>query len=55
MARDLINAMPSWAMLLAVTGVIAFNLVLAITLDYPFSGDVAVSNAPYFDGVLNFQ
>lgn len=39
-------------MLLGVTAIIAFNLVLATTLDYPFSGDVSVSAEPFRMGVL---
>lgn len=39
-------------MLLGVTAIIAFNLVLATTLDYPFSGDVSVSAAPFRMGAL---
>ena len=39
-------------MLLVVTGMIAFNLGLATTLDYPFSGDVSVSDEPFRLGVL---
>ena len=39
-------------MLLGVTAIIAFNLVLATTLDYPFSGDVSVSSEPFTTGVL---
>lgn len=39
-------------MLLGVTAMIAFILVLATTLDYPFSGDVAVSDEPFRSGAL---
>ncbi len=39
-------------MLLGVTAIIAFNLVLATTLDYPFSGDVSVSAEPFRSGGL---
>lgn len=39
-------------MMSAVTGIIAFNLVLGITLDYPFSGDISVSDGPFRIGVL---
>lgn len=39
-------------MLLGVTAIIAFNLVLATTLDYPFSGDVSVSDEPFRIGAL---
>ena len=39
-------------MVLGVTAIIAFNLVLATTLDYPFSGDVSASAEPFRMGVL---
>ena len=39
-------------MLLGVTAIIAFNLVLATSLDYPFSGDVSVSSEPFRLGAL---
>lgn len=39
-------------MMSAVTGIIAFNLVLGITLDYPFSGDISVSATPFEIGAL---
>ena len=39
-------------MLLGVTAIIAFNLVLATTLDYPFSGDVSVGSEPFTVGAL---
>ncbi len=32
--------------------VIVFNLTLALNFDYPFSGKIAVSNAPFYQGVL---
>ncbi len=37
---------------MGVTAMLAFNLVLAVTLDYPFSGDISVSSAPFELGVL---
>ncbi len=40
------------ALLVGVTAVLAFNLVLATTLDYPFSGDVSVSSEPFHLGSL---
>ncbi len=39
-------------MLLGVTAIIAFNLVLATSLDYPFSGDVSVGSEPFRMGAL---
>jgi hypothetical protein len=32
--------------------VIGFNLLLALVLDYPFAGDIAVSDEPFGDGLL---
>ncbi|CEK11845.1 bestrophin-like domain [Legionella hackeliae] len=32
--------------------VIGFNLTLALSFDYPFSGDISVSSAPFYQGVL---
>ena len=40
------------ALVLAVTAIIAFNLVLVTTLDYPFAGDGAVTSEPFRAGVL---
>ncbi len=40
------------AMLLGVTAIIAFNLILTTTLDYPFSGDVSISDEPFRTGAL---
>ncbi len=39
-------------LLVGVTAVLSFNLVLATTLDYPFSGDVSVSSEPFHLGSL---
>lgn len=36
----------------AIAAFVAFVFALTIILDYPFSGQVAVSNAPYKDGAL---
>ena len=33
--------------------VIGFNLTLALTFDYPFSGSISVSNASFYQGVLS--
>jgi hypothetical protein len=35
-----------------VAAVIGFNLLLALVLDYPFAGDISVSDEPFGDGVL---
>jgi hypothetical protein len=40
------------AMVLAVSALVGFNLLIALLLDHPFSGDVAVSNAPFQQGSL---
>ncbi|MBV8257826.1 MAG: DUF4239 domain-containing protein [Actinobacteria bacterium] len=40
------------AMALAVAVLLGFNLLVALVLDYPFSGQVSVSNAPYTQGAL---
>ncbi len=39
-------------MLFAITSFVAFNLALAVLLDYPYSGDLAVSSQPFASGVL---
>lgn len=39
-------------LLLGVTAVLAFNLALMTTLDYPFSGDISVSSEPFTAGAL---
>jgi hypothetical protein len=39
-------------MVVAVAVLTAFNLLLAVVLDHPFSGDVAVSSAPFSQGAL---
>ena len=39
-------------LMVGVTAILAFNLVLATTLDYPFSRDVLVSPEPFRIGVL---
>ncbi|KTC86552.1 DUF4239 domain-containing protein [Legionella brunensis] len=33
--------------------VVSFNLTLALSFDYPFSGSISVSNAPFYEGVLS--
>jgi hypothetical protein len=40
------------SMALAVAVLLGFNLLVALVLDYPFSGKVSVSNAPYTAGAL---
>lgn len=37
---------------LSLAGLIGFNLALAISFDYPFSGDISVSNAPFHQDLL---
>ena len=37
----------------AITGFICFAYLLTIVLDHPFSGDIAVSNAPFKEGDLS--
>ena len=39
-------------LILSVTGLLAFELVLALLLSNPLSGDVAVSNRPLRTGAL---
>ena len=39
-------------LVVAITTLIAYVLFLSIILDYPFSGSVRVSTAPYHQGVL---
>ncbi|WP_162263205.1 DUF4239 domain-containing protein [Legionella nautarum] len=33
--------------------VIGFNLTLALSFDFPFSGSISVNNAPFYQGVLS--
>lgn len=40
------------AMAVAVAVLLGFNLLVALVLDFPFSGQVSVSNAPYTQGAL---
>lgn len=40
------------AMAVAVAALLGFNLLVALVLDFPFSGQVTVSNAPYTTGGL---
>lgn len=45
----------SWAqtvMIAAVAGLVGFNVLLVISLDHPFSGDVSVSNHTFQEGEL---
>ena len=37
---------------LVVTAIMSFNVGLALTLDYPFSGYISVANEPYTRGIL---
>lgn len=37
---------------LLLSGIVAFNLAIAINLDYPFSGSVSVTSEPYTRGIL---
>ena len=37
---------------IAVAVLLGFNLLLALVLDYPFSGTIAVSNHPFTEGAL---
>jgi hypothetical protein len=45
---DLYHLMP----VLLFSPMLGFNLALAINFDYPYSGDIAVSNKLYYSGVL---
>jgi hypothetical protein len=36
----------------AASALVGMALLLAISLDYPFSGDISVSNAPYAQSAL---
>ena len=40
------------AMAVSVAALVGFNLLLALVLDLPYSGQVAVSNAPFTQGAL---
>lgn len=39
-------------MVLAVAALVSFNLLIALALDHPFSGDVTVSSQPFREGAL---
>jgi hypothetical protein len=39
-------------MVVSVAALTSFNLLLAVVLDLPFSGDVAVSSEPFTSGTL---
>ena len=38
--------------ILLFSGLFGFNLALALSFDYPYSGDIAVSNKTFYSGVL---
>jgi hypothetical protein len=40
------------AMVVSLAALLGLSLVVAIVLDLPYSGDIRVSTAPYFDGAL---
>jgi hypothetical protein len=46
------NKLLHWAILMVVSFVIAFNISLALMIDYPFSGEISVSTKPFEEGVL---
>jgi len=46
------NARAQAVMILSVTALLAFELLLALLLTHPFSGDVAVSSRPFRTGAL---
>ncbi|MBL7479676.1 DUF4239 domain-containing protein [Legionella bononiensis] len=39
--------------MLLFSALLGFNLALALSFDYPYSGDIAVSNKIFYNGVLN--
>ncbi len=43
---------PDMLKILLVAGVMAANVALVFILDYPFSGDISVSSAPFEQGIL---
>lgn len=46
------NSWTQTVMISAVAAVIGFNILLVISLDHPFSGDISVSSQPFEEGVL---
>lgn len=47
------NARLHQAMVIAVAVLLGFNLLVALVLDFPFSGQVSVSSAPFVQGALS--
>jgi hypothetical protein len=47
--RTLYNLLP----LLFFAGILGFNLALALSFDYPYSGDISISNAEFYKGSLS--
>jgi hypothetical protein len=45
---DVLNLLP----VLFFAGIIGFNLALALSFDYPYSGDISISNKPFYRGAL---
>lgn len=45
---DLLNTMP----VLLFSGILGFNLALALSFDYPFSGDISINNQIFYSGIL---
>ena len=45
---------PRWhaAMAMSLAVLLGFGLLVALLLDYPFSGDITISTAPYFEDAL---
>lgn len=46
------NSGVQMVMVVAVSALIGFNLLLAVVLDHPFSGDVGISSHPFQEGAL---
>jgi len=47
------NARLHQAMVISVAVLLGFNLLVALVLDYPFSGQVSVSSTPFVQGALS--
>lgn len=39
-------------MVASYAALLGFSMLLVVVLDHPYSGDVRVSSAPFFDGAL---
>jgi hypothetical protein len=47
------NTYLHWFVLMVVSFVLSFNISLALMIDFPFSGEITISTAPYEEGNLS--